>query len=30
MQVMGLVSAGGYSKVSLITEAPHEVPPKRR
>ena len=30
MQVMGMVSAAGFNKVSLITEAPHESPPKRR
>jgi biopolymer transport protein TolR len=29
MQVMGMVSAAGYDKVSLITEAPHEASPKR-
>ena len=30
MEVMGMVSAAGFNKVSLITEAPHESPPKRR
>ena len=30
MEVMGMISAAGYAKVSLITETPHEVAPKRR
>jgi biopolymer transport protein TolR len=29
MQVMGMVSAAGFDKVSLITEAPRESPSKR-
>jgi biopolymer transport protein TolR len=30
MQIMGMVSAAGYSKVSLITEQPHDLPPQKR
>ena len=30
MQVMGLISAAGFTKVSLITETPRDNPPKKR
>jgi len=30
MQIIGMVSAAGFSKVSLITEQPHELPSKKR